>query len=145
MIRRIGKMTPISNELTYQDLLVKYQPKPIKNKQDYEEALRIIEGMMSRTLTDDEGILFELLVLLIEVYENKYYPVNEATPSATLESLIHEFDVNNEMLIEIFGDMKTAEKVISGKQEISPSQAESLTKFFNHLNPQLFLTPQNFI
>ncbi len=118
MIRRIGKMTPISNELTYQDLLVKYQPKPIKNKQDYEEALRIIEGMMSRTLTDDEGILFELLVLLIEVYENKYYPVNEATPSATLESLIHEFDVNNEMLIEIFGDMKTAEKVISGKQEI---------------------------
>ncbi|MEA5512141.1 transcriptional regulator [Crocosphaera sp. UHCC 0190] len=124
--------------------MVKYQPKPIKTKQDYEQFLGIIEEMMSRTLTKDEDILFELLVLLIEAYEQQYYPINKTNLTATLESLIHEFDVNYESIIDIFGDIKTLEAIMTEKQEISPSQAESLAEFFNHLSPKLALTSHNF-
>jgi HTH-type transcriptional regulator/antitoxin HigA len=138
-------MIPTSNELTYKDLLVKYQPKPIKTRQEYEQALGIIEGMMSRNLTKDEGILFELLLLLIETYEEKHYPINKSTPKATLESLIHEFEIDYKDLLDIFGDLNTVEQVIIGKQDINHSQAESLANFFNLINPQLALIAHDFL
>ncbi len=50
-------MIPTSNPLTYGDLLLQYQPKPINNSQEYERFLSIIEGMMSRELSNDEGLL----------------------------------------------------------------------------------------
>ncbi|MEA5536423.1 hypothetical protein [Crocosphaera sp. XPORK-15E] len=87
---------------------------------------------------------FELLVLLIEAYEQQYYPMNKTNPIATLESLIYEFDINYESLIYIFGDIKTLEAIMTDKQEISSSQAESLAEFFNHLSPKLALTSHNF-
>jgi HTH-type transcriptional regulator/antitoxin HigA len=138
-------MIPTSNQLTYDDLLLQYQPKPINNSQEYERFLGIIEGMMSRELTDDEGILFDLLVLLIEEYERKYYPIARTTPTATLESLLDEFDVDSERLIEIFGDRDTVKSVIAGQQEIDRAQAESLARLFNHLSPKLALSARNFI
>jgi HTH-type transcriptional regulator/antitoxin HigA len=101
--------------------------------------------MMPRQLTYDEGILFDLLVLLIEEYERKYYPIAKTTPTATLESLLDEFDVDSERLIEIFGDRDRVKSVISGKQAINPAQAESLARLFNHLSPKLALSARNFI
>jgi HTH-type transcriptional regulator/antitoxin HigA len=138
-------MTPISKPLTYTDLLLQYQPKPIKTRPDYEQTLSIIEGMMSQNLTQDEELLFELLVLLIETYENEHCPINKATPQATLESLIHEFDVDCENLLDIFGNKKTVEEVMTGEKEISPLQAESLANFFNRLSPKLALTSRSFL
>jgi HTH-type transcriptional regulator/antitoxin HigA len=124
---------------------MQYQQKPINNSQEYERFLGIIEGMMSRELTDDEGILFDLLVLLIEEYERKYYPIARTTPTATLESLLNEFDVDREHLIEIFGDQDTVESVMAGKQAIDPSQSESLAELFNRLSPQLALSSHDFL
>jgi HTH-type transcriptional regulator/antitoxin HigA len=55
-------MTPISSQQTYAELLIKYQPKPIKTEQEYQRALTVVEGMMSGELTEAETALFELLV-----------------------------------------------------------------------------------
>jgi HTH-type transcriptional regulator/antitoxin HigA len=124
---------------------MQYQPKPINNSQEYERFSGIIEGMMSRELTDDEGILFDLLVLLIEEYERKHYPIARTTPTATLESLLHEFDIDSERLIEIFGDRDRVESVIAGKQAIDPDRAKSLAEFFNRLSPKLSLSSRDFL
>jgi HTH-type transcriptional regulator/antitoxin HigA len=131
MIRKIGKMTPIYSQYTYTNLLIQYQPKLIQTKDEYYNALAIVEGMMSGELTEAETTLFELLVLLIETYEERNYPMGESTPVATLESLMHEFDVEAVSLVEIFGSFEVVKKVLNGQWQINPSQAESLAKFFN--------------
>jgi HTH-type transcriptional regulator / antitoxin HigA len=138
-------MIPTSNSLTYGDLLLQYQPKLIDNSQEYERLLSVIEGMMSQELTDDEGTLFDLMVLLIEEYERKYDPIARTTPSATLESLLDEFDVDSESLIDIFGDQETVESVIAGKRAINLTQAQSLAGFFNHLSPKLAVSSRDFL
>ncbi|MFM2377512.1 MAG: hypothetical protein RLZZ143_88 [Cyanobacteriota bacterium] len=138
-------MIPTSNPLTYGDLLLQYQPKPINNSQEYERFLSIIEGMMSRELSNDEGLLFDLLVLLVEEYERKHYPIARTNPTATLESLLHEFDIDRECLIDIFGDRDRVESVIAGKQAIAPSQSESLAEFFNRLSAKLALSARDFL
>ncbi len=137
-------MTATSNQQTYTDLLIQYQPKPIKTEQEYNRALTVVEGMMSCELTEAETALFELLVLLIEKYEESHYPMGESTPVATLESLMHEFDVEPTSLVGVFGSVDLVREVVNGQRKVSPSQAESLAKFFNDHYSGLSLTALDF-
>ena len=137
-------MTRTSSQKTYTDLLIQYQPKPIKTEQEYERALKVVEGMMSLELTEAETALFELLVLLIEKYETRHYPMGKCTTLATLSSLIHEFDVEPTSLVEVFGSVELVREVIYGQRKVSQSQAESLAKFFNDHYSGLSLTALDF-
>jgi len=137
-------MTPISSQQTYTELLVQYQPKPIKTEEEYKRALKVVEAMMSPELTEAETELFELLVLLIEKYEEIYYPVGESTSVATLSCLMHEFDVEPTSLVGVFGSIQLVQEVINGQRKIAPSQAESLAKFFNDHYSGLSLTALDF-
>ncbi|RCJ20452.1 transcriptional regulator [Nostoc sp. ATCC 43529] len=137
-------MTSTSSQQTYIDLLIQYQPKPIKTEHEYHAALTIVEGMMSGKLTEAETTLFELLVLLIENYEAEHYPMSEPTIVATLESLMHEFNVKPDTLVEVIGSVEQVTEIINGESEISKTQAESLAKFFNNLSCELSLTAKDF-
>lgn len=138
-------MIPTSSQQTYTDLLIQYQPKPIKTESEYQRALTIVEGMMSGELTEAETTLFELLVLLIETYEQRHYPMGEFTPVATLESLMHEFDVEPASLVGVLGSLEVVREVVNGQGGVSQSQAESLAKFFNDLSSGLSLTAKDFV
>ncbi|BDA67226.1 transcription regulator [Calothrix sp. PCC 7716] len=137
-------MTPTSNQKTYTDLLIQYQPKPITTFDEYNKALAIVERMMSGELTEAENTLFELLVLLIETYEQEHYPMGTPTPAATLESLMHEFDVAPISLVEILGSLDIVNEVVNGQRGVSQSQAELLAKYFNALSPGLSMTAIDF-
>lgn len=137
-------MTPTSSQQTYTDLLIQYQPKLIKTELEYQKALATVEGMMSRELTEAETAFFELLVLLIESYEEHNYPMGEPTVKATLESLIHEFDVEKESLVRVFGSFELLKEVLDGQKGISQIEAQSLANFFNQLSPGLSLTVKDF-
>lgn len=143
-IRKGGKMLPTSSEKTYADLLIQYQPKLIKTEEEYQRALCVVEGMMSGELTEAETMLFDLLVFLIETYEAQHYPMGESTLVATMESLMHEFDVQPATLVEIFGSLELVREIINGERGVSKAQAKSLAKFFNDLNPGLSLTSKDF-
>jgi HTH-type transcriptional regulator / antitoxin HigA len=137
-------MTPTSSQQTYTDLLIQYQPKPIKTEQEYKRTLTVVEGMMSGKLTEAETTLFELLVLLIENYEERHYSMDESKPVATLESLMHEFDVEPTYLVGVFGTVEIVREVVNGQRQVSQSQAESLAKFFNDHYSGLSLTALDF-
>ncbi|MCL6752141.1 transcriptional regulator [Nostoc sp. CCCryo 231-06] len=137
-------MTPISSQQTYTDLLIQYQPKPIKTEQEYNKTLIAVEGMMSGKLAEAEIALFELLVLLIEDYEEHHYSIGKSKPVATLESLMHEFDVEPTALVEVFGSVKIVKEVVNGQRKVSQSEGESLAKFFNDHYSGLSLTALDF-
>ncbi|MBW4511082.1 MAG: transcriptional regulator [Scytonematopsis contorta HA4267-MV1] len=137
-------MTPTFSQQTYTDLLTQHQPKPIKTESEHHRALAIVERMMSGELTEAETTLFELLVLLIETYEQSNYPMGESTPGTTLSSLMHEFDVEAASLVEVLGSFEVVTKVLNNQQELSQSQAESLAQFFNEHYSGLSLTAKDF-
>ncbi|WP_375510616.1 type II toxin-antitoxin system HigA family antitoxin [uncultured Nostoc sp.] len=137
-------MTPTSSQQSYTDLLIQHQPKPIKTEQEYNKALTAVEGMMSGELTEAETALFELLVLLIENYESRHYSMGKSKPVATLESLMHEFDVEPTSLVGVFGSANIVKKVVNGQRKVSQSEAESLAKFFNDHYSGLSLTALDF-
>ena len=56
--------------------------KPIKNEQDYQQALALVEPYFAREdeLNEQELDFFDVMVTLIEAYEAKHYPIDPPTP-----------------------------------------------------------------
>ncbi len=62
-------------------MLAKYQPKVIKTDKEKQQAIALAEELSHRAnRTLEESALLELLITLIEKYENEYYPMGESTP-----------------------------------------------------------------
>jgi HTH-type transcriptional regulator/antitoxin HigA len=49
--------------------------KPIKTESDYQKALEEVESLMNAQIDTQEGDKLEILVALIESYEEKYYQI----------------------------------------------------------------------
>ena len=123
----------------YSSLLSQYQPRIIKNEDENEIFLEIVESLLSReNLTPEEDTLLELLVKLIEDFEEKHYQLNASTPQSRLIHLMDARSLEPADLIEIIGTMEMVTELINDQLDITKKQAEALGKFF-HVNPGLFL------
>ncbi|MEG4488065.1 transcriptional regulator [Microcoleus sp. D2_18a_B4] len=123
----------------YSSLLSQYQPRIIKNEDENEIFLEIVESLLSReNLTPEEDTLLELLVKLIEDFEENHYQLNASTPQSRLIHLMEARSLEPADLIEIIGTIEMVTQLINGQLEITKKQAEALGKFF-HVNPGLFL------
>lgn len=64
----------------YTKLLSQHQPRVIKTEEENEKFLTIVEDFLSRShLTPEEDMLLELLVRLIEDFEDQHYQLNYDT------------------------------------------------------------------
>ncbi|MCC5640383.1 transcriptional regulator [Nostoc sp. CHAB 5844] len=119
------------NPETYALLLAKYQPKVITNDAENEQAILIAEELAHRTnRTSEESALYNLLIALIEKYEDEKYPMGETTPLSILLHLIEARNLKQTDLIGVIGSSSVVSEIISGKQEISQAQAKVLGEFF---------------
>jgi len=50
--------------------------KPIKNNRDYREALKEIEQLMDARSNTPEGDRFDVLVTLVEAWEERHWPID---------------------------------------------------------------------
>ena len=50
---------------------------PIRTEQDHDNALSIVEDLLKKSPAADspEGELLEVMIMLVEGYENKHYPL----------------------------------------------------------------------
>ncbi|BAZ17578.1 HTH-type transcriptional regulator [Calothrix sp. NIES-4071] len=139
MTKTTGKTTPTINLDIYSQLLIKYQPRIIQTEEENEHFLEIVEELMSReNLTIEEDEILDLLVKLIEDFEEKHYPLNGSTPRSVMLHLMEAQNITASNLVEVFGSSETVDKVINGESEISIEQAVALGKML-HVDYSLFL------
>lgn len=140
MTKMTGKTTLIFNPDIYSELLAKHQPRIIKTEEENENFLAIVEELLSRlNLSPEEDALLELLVKLIEDFEDKHYQLNVSTPHSRLLHLMDARSVEPADLVKILGSSEVVAKVANGQLEISKEQADALGKFF-HVDASLFLS-----
>ncbi|WP_017324024.1 type II toxin-antitoxin system HigA family antitoxin [Synechococcus sp. PCC 7336] len=106
-------------------------PRLIKSDADYRQALAAVESMMSKDLSDSESELFDLLVNLIEQYEEINYPIDNADPHAMLQFFMEQRGCRQADLVGVIGSSGVVSEVIQGKREISKQQARSLGQLFS--------------
>ena len=124
----------------YEKLLIEYLPKVISNKVENERALNIAETLSNKSdLTPEEEQLLDLLVALIETFENKQYTFeNNSTPLSRLIFLVEANNLRQVDLLDIFGSKGIASEVFNGKRQISKTHAIKLGERFN-VDAALFL------
>lgn len=125
-------MTVTFSSKKYTELLVKYQPKLIKTEEENEKALAVVEELMHvQNLTQEQETLYELLIVLIEKFEQDFYhPGSASTPDSMLRFLMEQQGVKLENLVEIIGSEGIVIELINGRSEISAEQAKILGDFF---------------
>lgn len=82
--------------------------RPIRSEHDYEEALKSARKVWGSALGTPEGDQLDVLVTLIEAYEDEHYPMNRPSPEA-IEAFRQEqaasLDAPAHMIFEIFRDV----------------------------------------
>ena len=132
-------MTRTLNPESYGRLLAQYQPKVINTEEENETAIALAEELEHRPhRTPEEDTLLELLVTLIEKFEEEYYPIPPGTPHSMLLHLMDARNLKQEALVGVIGSRGVVSEVVNGKRSISKAQAKALAEFFQ-VDASLFI------
>jgi HTH-type transcriptional regulator / antitoxin HigA len=124
-------MTLTFDRNAYGSLLSQYQPKVIQSEAENEAAISLALELEHRAnLTTEESALLDLLVTLIEQYEEEHYPIPESSPLNMLLHLMQSRECKQEELIGVIGSRGVVSEVVNGKRNISKSQARALADYF---------------
>jgi len=95
--------------------------KPIKNEQQYNEALESIYCLMQKDLEPNsmESDELEILSILVKEYEHAYYPVPKPTPLEAIKFRMEQMNMSEAELSKILGARSRKSEVLSGKRKLS--------------------------
>jgi HTH-type transcriptional regulator/antitoxin HigA len=131
----------VLDEKKYSRLLAKTGPRVIESEQEHKHLLEQVRELMERDeekLSTEEARLLDLLVGLIEQYEEKHYVVRSAKPHQVLAHLMEARGLTHKDVWRVLGSKGVASEVLNGKRSISKAQAKRLGAFF-HVSADLFI------
>lgn len=132
----------MSTMTAYQELLVDFTPRPVRNEREYRRAMRQIDGLMrKRRLSRAESQLLELLATLVEQYESIEQPVPQVPQPALLAHLIEARGVSQAELARQSGVPRSViSNVLKGRRKLSQANIARLAEYF-HVPAGAFLEP----
>ena len=93
--------------------------RPIRTKRDYERALRRIETLMDAGPGTDEGDELEVLATLVDVYEEKHFPVGAADPVEAILFRMDQQGLERKDLEPFIGSRHRVSEVLNRKRGLS--------------------------
>ena len=101
---------------------------PIKNDKDYKKALKELEKVFDAEPNTPEGDLGQVLVLLIEDYEKKNYPIDSPDPIEAIKYLMEEKGLTNKDVVQYFGSKSLVSQVLKRQRNLSLKMIKALHK-----------------
>ncbi|MGB5408930.1 MAG: transcriptional regulator [Thiogranum sp.] len=93
--------------------------RPIKSTQDYERALARVDELMDAEPDTPEGDELDVLVTLVESYENKHFPIESPDPVEAILFRMEEMDLMRKDLEPYIGSRHRVSEVLNRKRELS--------------------------
>jgi HTH-type transcriptional regulator/antitoxin HigA len=113
-------------------------PKIITSKAQHKQYLaNLLELERRDNLSAAEEDFAHLLILVIEEYEKKQFPIRNASPVEVLQELISANDLRQRDLAPLFGSESIVSEVLSGKRSLNVQQIKKLSERFN-VSPAVF-------
>ncbi|OGE78896.1 MAG: hypothetical protein A3A83_03300 [Candidatus Doudnabacteria bacterium RIFCSPLOWO2_01_FULL_48_57] len=102
--------------------------KVIKTEQDYEEALKLVEELMSRDPNPDseEGEQLNLLSALVQDYEARAFPKILPDPIEAIKFRMEQTDLKPGDLIPYIGSRSRVSEILSGKRQLTLEMVRAL-------------------
>jgi HTH-type transcriptional regulator/antitoxin HigA len=104
------------------------KPKIIKTEAEYEQALARLDVIFDAEPNTPDGDEAELLTALIEMYEEKVYPMDMPTPLEAIKFRMEQAGLKAKDLIPYIGSASKVSEVLAGKRALSLTMMRNLVK-----------------
>lgn len=105
--------------------------KLIKSDKDYDNALKRLEVIFDASPNTKEGDEAEILSLLIENYENQYYPIEAPDPIEAIKIRMEEMNLKQKDLVGIIGGKSRVSEILNRKKRLTVDMIRELERFLN--------------
>lgn len=105
--------------------------KPIKTEKDYEKALERLEVIFDADKNSKEGDEAEILSLLIDNYENQYYPIEAPDPIEAIKIRMEEMNLKQKDLVGIIGGKSRVSEILNRKKRLTVDMIRELEQILH--------------
>ncbi len=104
--------------------------RPIKNNDQYEEALEKAYELMQLDLKEgtSESDELEVLSILIKEYELEHFPIPKPTPLEAIKFRMEQLGISESELSNILGARSRKSEILSGKRKLSLTMIRKLSE-----------------
>lgn len=100
----------------------------IKSEEDYHLALNRLEVIFDDPADSPQGDEAELLMILIEKYEQENFPIESPDPVEAILFRMEQMNMNKKDLAEVIGYKSRVSEILSRKRKLSLSMIRQLHK-----------------
>ena len=93
--------------------------KPIKNNRDYQKALNEIDRLMDARVNTPQGDRLDVLVTLVEAWEEKYWPIDLPDPVEAILFAMEQRGLSRRDLEPFIGSRARVAEVLNHKRSLT--------------------------
>ena len=113
-------------------------PTPITSERQHREYWAVLDRLASKeNPTAEEEKYAQVLITLVEAYEEEHDSAPDASPVEVLRALMDANNLRQKDLAPIFGSESIVSEVLHGKRELNRTHIEKLSKRFR-VSPAVF-------
>jgi HTH-type transcriptional regulator/antitoxin HigA len=101
--------------------------KPIKTEADYRAALKRVEVIFDAKPGTPESDELDILGLMVDDYENKYYPIESPDPIEAIKIRMEEMQLKQVDLIPEIGGKSRVSEILNRKRRLTVEMIRNLT------------------
>jgi HTH-type transcriptional regulator / antitoxin HigA len=99
---------------------------PIKTQRDYRRALKEIEGLMAAKRNTSAGDRLDVLVTLVEAWEQKHYPLDLPDPVEAIKHHMNQNGLAPRDLIPFIGGRNRVHEVLNRRRPLTLKMIQRL-------------------
>jgi HTH-type transcriptional regulator / antitoxin HigA len=113
--------------------------KPIKNKTDYELALKRLDEIFDASIGTSESDEADILALMIDEFEQKHYAIEAPDPIEAIKIRMEELKLKQVDLVKEIGSKSRVSEILNRKRKLTVEMIRNLSKRLN-LSSELLIS-----
>lgn len=101
---------------------------PIRSDKDYKKALERLESIFDAKLGTKEGDELDILSILIDKYENEYFPIGMPDPVEAIKFRMEQMGMKQKDLIALIGFKSRVSEILNRKRKLTLDMVRKLSK-----------------
>lgn len=123
----------------YGKLCAETLPKVIESDEEFDRMVEHLERLtFKQAALPEEKALSELLMKLIQDYDDANFPLPDVAPHKMVQFLMEQRGLKQADLVPVLGSRAQVSDVVNGKRGISKAQAKLLAQYFG-VSAELFI------
>lgn len=123
----------VEKQNRYLELVRQFPLRPIRSERDLDRACALVDRLaVKKSLSKDEQDYLDVLVDLIEKYEDRRHPIDSLSDGQMLLFLIEQCGITQQELAKQTGVANsTISEIIRNRRRLTRGQIEKLCDYFN--------------